>query len=272
LTISNLSITGTDAGQFSILPTLSTPFDLQAGYLHTITIRFTPTSPGAKSASFNIGHNSDNISPIKTISLTGNGTGVAPPTLLSPSNGATDVSISPTLIWNASSGATSYRLQVSNGMAIAIDESGIMGTQFTVSRLLSNTTYYWSVSAISSGGTSDWSIMWRFTTIVISSVEQISSAIPTEYALSQNYPNPFNPTTAIQFDLPKSGYVSLKVYTALGKEVATLVSETLSAERYMAKWEASGLASGVYFYRLSASSRPGQAGNFIQVRKMLLLR
>jgi len=101
--------------------------------------------------------------------------------------------------------------------------------------------------------------------IVISSMEKVDNAIPSEYHLGQNFPNPFNPTTKIQFDLPQSGYVTLKVCTALGQEVATLVAGNISAGRYEAEWNASGMASGVYFYRL-------QAGNFIQVRKMLLIR
>jgi photosystem II stability/assembly factor-like uncharacterized protein len=96
-------------------------------------------------------------------------------------------------------------------------------------------------------------------------VEQVSDAMPTEYSLSQNFPNPFNLTTTIEFDVPKSGYITLKVYNVLGGEVATLVDDVLIPGRYAARFNAAGLASGVYFYRL-------QAGNFVQVRKMILLR
>jgi hypothetical protein len=89
--------------------------------------------------------------------------------------------------------------------------------------------------------------------------------IPTEFCLSQNYPNPFNPTTIIEFDLPKSSEVSLKIYNILGKEIATLVSDRLSAGSYSYEWDASNLTSGVYLYRL-------QAGNYVDTRKMVLMR
>jgi len=90
-------------------------------------------------------------------------------------------------------------------------------------------------------------------------------AIPETFLLFQNYPNPFNSTTSIEFQIPSARFVSLKVHDVLGREVATLVDGNLSAGRYKVEWNASGFASGVYLYHL-------QASNFIQVRKMLLIR
>jgi formylglycine-generating enzyme required for sulfatase activity len=89
--------------------------------------------------------------------------------------------------------------------------------------------------------------------------------IPNSYALCSNYPNPFNPTTTIQYDLPKAGYVSLKVYDYLGKEVASLTSEEKPAGRHAIQFNATNLSSGVYFYRL-------QAGAFVGTKRLLLLR
>ena len=83
--------------------------------------------------------------------------------------------------------------------------------------------------------------------------------------LSQNYPNPFNPNTTIKFTLPEPGFVTLKVYNLLGEEVITLVSEELNSGHYKYIWNASGLSSGIYFYRL-------QAGNFVNTKKTLLLK
>jgi len=92
---------------------------------------------------------------------------------------------------------------------------------------------------------------------------------PVEFELSQNYPNPFNPTTTITFSIPLSverlHATSLRVYDVLGREVATLVNETLPAGVYVRTLNASNLASGVYFYRL-------QSGSFITTRRMTLLR
>ncbi len=98
--------------------------------------------------------------------------------------------------------------------------------------------------------------------------------IPTEFKLEQNYPNPFNPTTVISYQLAVDSYVTLKVYDLLGREVSTLVNEYQPAGVHNSQFairnlpagrQGSQLSSGIYFYRL-------QAGNFIETKKMILLR
>jgi hypothetical protein len=91
------------------------------------------------------------------------------------------------------------------------------------------------------------------------------SNVITEYKLYPNYPNPFNPTTVIQFDLPKTGNVSLKVFDILGREIATLINEQKQAGLHKVNFNASGLSSGVYFYRIAA-------GSFSQTRKMVIMK
>ncbi len=87
-----------------------------------------------------------------------------------------------------------------------------------------------------------------------------------KYRLSKNYPNPFNPITIIEFDLPKAGEVTVKILNILREEVITLVSERLSAGSYSYEWSrTSGIASGVYLYRL-------KAGDYVVTRKMVLMR
>ncbi len=100
---------------------------------------------------------------------------------------------------------------------------------------------------------------------VITGVEEVSAPLPSAYSLQQNYPNPFNPSTSFEFSIPRDEFVSLKIYNLLGKEVATVVQETLPAGRHRVAWESAGLPSGIYFYRL-------QAGAFSQTRKLTLLR
>ena len=97
-------------------------------------------------------------------------------------------------------------------------------------------------------------------------VENSGEKHPSIYDLSQNYPNPFNNSTTIKFSIPKSEFVTLKIYNLLGKEVAALVSESLQAGNYNYSWDASGFASGVYLYKLSTSN------GFIQIQKLLLLK
>lgn len=89
--------------------------------------------------------------------------------------------------------------------------------------------------------------------------------IPSVYTLSQNYPNPFNPTTTIDFSIPKSGLVTLKIYDVLGKEVGVVVNEVKIAGSYRVDINASNLTSGVYFYKL-------ETGEFSQIKKMMLLK
>ena len=89
--------------------------------------------------------------------------------------------------------------------------------------------------------------------------------VPDEYELSQNYPNPFNPVTVIRYSIPKAEEVSLVVYNLIGEEIARLMDERKPAGSYTIKWDASNFASGIYFYRL-------QAGDFVQTRKMVLLK
>jgi hypothetical protein len=91
-----------------------------------------------------------------------------------------------------------------------------------------------------------------------------SGEIPNSFSLHQNYPNPFNPTTMIKFDLPKSALVALKVYDESGKEVATLVNENLKAGSYNFEFVTDGLASGIYFARLTAD------GNMLTKRMVLV--
>lgn len=97
------------------------------------------------------------------------------------------------------------------------------------------------------------------------SVEQINSEIPNNFNLAQNYPNPFNPSTIISWQSPVAGHQTLKVYDVLGNEVATLVDEFRNAGTYEVIFDASLLASGIYFYRL-------QAGSFVETKKMILIR
>jgi hypothetical protein len=94
--------------------------------------------------------------------------------------------------------------------------------------------------------------------------EQLNSA-PSEFILSQNYPNPFNPSTTISWQSPVGSHQTLKVFDVLGNEVTTLVNEYRDAGRHNVTFDASKLSSGVYFYKI-------QAGNYIETKKMLLLK
>ena len=102
--------------------------------------------------------------------------------------------------------------------------------------------------------------------VSLTSIEDITGeTIITNYELSQNYPNPFNPTTNIQFAIPQSSFTTLKVYSILGQEVATLINEQKSSGVYEVSFDGLNLSSGTYIYKL-------QAGDFVQTKKMILLK
>jgi len=100
---------------------------------------------------------------------------------------------------------------------------------------------------------------------LITSVDENETKIPAGFSLSQNYPNPFNPTTCIKYALSNNEFVTLKVFDPLGKEVATLVNEVKPAGYYQIEFNAAKLPSGIYFYKL-------QAGNFVETKKMILIK
>ena len=96
-------------------------------------------------------------------------------------------------------------------------------------------------------------------------VEDNILAQPTDYALYQNYPNPFNPTTTIVYGLRERTNVELKLFDVLGSEIETIVNSEQDAGYYEVEFNASRLASGIYFYRL-------QAGSFVETKKMVLMK
>lgn len=136
--------------------------------------------------------------------------------------------------------------------------------------------YYSKLPGISGAATSTWKVVrvsnpsqqsgevtFGVTTFPIG-IQQISSVV-SEFKLSQNYPNPFNPNTKINFSIPKSDYVSLRVYDMLGREVKVLVNGPLTAGEYETDFDAKGLSSGMYYYSL-------RSGDYVDVKKMVLVK
>ena len=99
----------------------------------------------------------------------------------------------------------------------------------------------------------------------ITSVGSDVSVLPGEFRLEQNYPNPFNPITTIEYTLPRTSVATLKVSDLLGREVAVLVHGRQPAGKHLVRWDASGCASGIYFYTLRGE-------DFVSTKKLLLIR
>ena len=126
--------------------------------------------------------------------------------------------------------------------------------------------YSASVSADTSLGIAKDNLQTAINSLVnILGVAASAGNVPMDVTLCQNYPNPFNPSTRIDYSIPRNGYVSLKVFNALGQEVATLFEGTQQAGNHFSVFDGNGFASGIYLYRL-------QTTNFIETRRLLLLR
>jgi photosystem II stability/assembly factor-like uncharacterized protein len=190
------------------------------------------------------------------------------PNLIAPANNSIGQSVNPPLDWDSAGIITTFRAQVSTDslFTAANFDTTISRSNITVpnGRLFANTKYYWRVMASGPAGSSAWSTVWNFRTMVTGAV-QTGSGIPFEFKLYSNYPNPFNPVTKITYDLPEGSNVKLVVYDMLGKEVTKLVNEFKPAGSYSIQFNAEGLTSGVYFYRIETRS-------FKDTKRMLLLK
>jgi hypothetical protein len=124
-------------------------------------------------------------------------------------------------------------------------------------------TTSWRVERISNPSQHSPDVTFGVTTAPIG-ITQISSLVK-EFSLAQNYPNPFNPNTKINFAIPNSEHVSLRVYDMLGREVSVLVNNVLTPGEYEADFNAKGLSSGMYYYSL-------RAGEYVDVKKMVLVK
>src|SRR5437762_37650 len=137
--------------------------------------------------------------------------------------------------------------------ALNVAARSIIGQSFVGASFNANTT-------VESGFLAD--TLFRITIV---SVVPERGGFPKAYSLSQNYPNPFNPVTVIRFQIAHSGSVKLQVFDVLGRVVATLVDDLKGPGSYAASWDAGNVASGMYVYRLAA-------GNFVQVRKLMVMK
>ncbi|MBK7259657.1 MAG: hypothetical protein IPI01_18020 [Ignavibacteriae bacterium] len=142
-------------------------------------------------------------------------------------------------------------------------DSTVTDTTRVIRNLLTGHEYWWRVKAYNDAG---WGLFSdpRSFSVTITGLDR-GDLIPHEFVLFQNHPNPFNPTTSIRFGLPKAAFVRLDVYSILGEKLRSILDEERSAGYHEVQFDASGFASGVYFYRL-------EAGVFVETKHLLLLR
>jgi hypothetical protein len=189
------------------------------------------------------------------------------PLLISPANGATNIPTNVNFKWNTVPGCTKYGIQIAKDSAftsIVVRDTNLTTPDKYVTDLSLGTVYFWRARAENIIGAGPYSNAWSFRS-TYTGIENDQNAVPTEYAFYQNYPNPFNPSTLIKYDLPKEGFVTIKVYNILGEEVRTLVSDYKKAGSYSVSFNAASLPSGIYLCKIMSN-------DFTAVRKMLLMK
>ncbi len=196
--------------------------------------------------------------------------------LISPKNDSTiQHNEPPVLTWTRSESASEYMLQFAEDeefeeimidTTLAASESGIEAsdTTYTVHKeLVGHDSYFWRIKSGNETGESVWSEVFMFT--VSGGLSTENESTPTEFKLDQNYPNPFNPTTEIRYGIPQASHVKLEVFNMLGQKVVTLVNKQKSSGWHSTTFNASGLSSGLYIYRI-------QAGDFVSTKKLMLIK
>jgi hypothetical protein len=193
--------------------------------------------------------------------------GLQPPMISSPATGAQGLPTDVAVRWVAVSGAQQYQVQIGTNASFTnvLFDTVLSGETVSASGLLSATTHYLRVRSLQTDGFGTYGSTVQFATGVEKTAVEETEGVPDRMTLYQNYPNPFNPATKIRFALPEASHVRLAVYSALGEEVVRLVDEQRSAGAHEVILDASGLASGMYFYRL-------QTGSVVETQRMVLVR
>ncbi len=190
------------------------------------------------------------------------------PIIVSPYEIA-DVPLNSKMTWRSTDSTTSYHLQISKNNAFnsTVIDTVVTDTTFTPSKLEWSTIYYWRVSASNKNLEGEFSNSTFFITASNPVGIANSESLPGESFLYQNYPNPFNPNTVITYRLKSSGFVTLKIYDMLGREVFTAANEYQNdgIHRVDFSMQNTGLTSGIYYYRLTS-------GSFSETRKMIYVK
>lgn len=176
------------------------------------------------------------------------------PLLSYPENHSGEVPLNTSFVWQQSATAESYRLQISTTYAFTtkiLDQASITDTTYTVENLPENTSLYWRVIAANNDGSSQWSEVWNFTSLLVG-IDNLSFNSEA-FKLMNVFPNPFSYNTKFTFDLGQAGRVDLEILNLTGQQVFVLPGEELEAGTHELNWQPENQKSGTYIYRLSVS-------------------
>lgn len=194
-----------------------------------------------------------------------------PPELLSLPNGSIGQSLTPMLDWNDVLGASEYSIIIAsdlNFLNVVVNESGLKESNYQppLGKLSNAKNYFWKASAKNVGGTSNYSLIWTFTTL-ISGLQRLGDAVPKEFKLYDNDPEPFASTTIIKFDIPSKNNsdIIIVVYDLLGREVTKLVNQVLRGGTYRINWDAGNYTRGYYLFQMKSEG-------FVETKRMQLVK
>jgi hypothetical protein len=251
---------------FSVLNEL--PLIIPAKDSVSIRVEFSSETNGTYSDKLNIRSVGDDEMIAKQVLLTGSRINLIPP-IEPPTNLiATKINNEINLTWeDNSNNETGFVIDRKQGDSsgtnnfITIDSTTANDTSYSDNLLQDTINYTYRIYAFNNDTVSSFS---NYATVSIISSAEYNNNIE-EYLLFQNYPNPFNPSTNISYQIPKSGFVSLILYSMLGERVKTLVNRFQNEGKYSVRFDASDLPSGVYFYQLKTNQ-------FLGVRKLILIK
>ncbi|MBS1494680.1 MAG: S8 family serine peptidase [Bacteroidetes bacterium] len=273
LTISGTTFSGTYASKFSLI---SSPASIAAGDSGLFKIRCNPLAPKPVKGNEQQFDNSENA----TLDITTN----------DPSKPTLKVSLQtpdplPVELANFTSSVDRNNVKLNWTTTFEQNNSG-----FDIERKLVSTNEWVKVTNISGAGNSNTQINYSYSDNFISTgkynyrlkqidfngnykyyelANEVNVGIPTQFSLSQNYPNPFNPSTKINYDLPFDSKVSIKIFDLTGREISSVVNQVQPAGYYSLNFNASNLASGIYFYSIIAE---GGNKSFVKSMKMVLVK
>jgi hypothetical protein len=160
-------------------------------------------------------------------------------------------------------------LSTNNGESWTAINNGLSKSIYNTNRYAVNTL---TISGTNLYAGTDNGVWRRPLSEMITDVKQSASPSPETYSLSQNYPNPFNPSTTITFSIPERSTVRLSIFNTLGQKIYEIVNETKDAGSYEQSFNASQLSTGIYFYRIEATSTQNAGKTFVETKKMILIR
>jgi len=195
------------------------------------------------------------------------------PLLSFPENQSGEVAVNTTFVWQQVAGAESYRLQISTTYAFTtkvLDQTGIADTILMVQNLPENSNLYWRVSAANSDGSSQWSEVWSFTTLLVGIDDP--EFISEPFRLMNVFPNPLSDYTKFSFEPGPPACVKLEILNLTGQQIFIVPEQVMDAGSHELMWQPENLGQGIYLYRLSISpvDEPEQVN--VKTGKLLLVR